>query len=124
VSSRGKVGKVVGWFRLPLAAVCVPACGGITFAAPRRTLRRADTGVALYRTWLERWGRAFPLMARRPSDLPPKLTHEQQLDRWGWLSGAAAPLPVPHSRSGADWLHAHAAPECACGASEEVLTWC
>jgi hypothetical protein len=44
--------------------------------------RRADTGVSMWRRWLETHGAAFPLLPRCLGNLPPLMSREQALDRW------------------------------------------
>jgi hypothetical protein len=41
-----------------------------------------DTGVAAWRSWLERFGRKLPVLPRRLSDLPPLMEPRVVLDRW------------------------------------------
>lgn len=42
----------------------------------------SDTGVTTWFTWLKRFGRELPVMARSVTDLPPLMSREQVLDRY------------------------------------------
>ncbi|KAI8465279.1 MAG: pheophorbide a oxygenase [Monoraphidium minutum] len=42
----------------------------------------SDTGVSSWRSWLDSYGRAFPLLPSSLADLPPQMTRRQVLDRF------------------------------------------
>eukprot|EP00879_Flechtneria_rotunda_P013512 GHRR01014109.1.p1 GENE.GHRR01014109.1~~GHRR01014109.1.p1 ORF type:complete len:485 (+),score=156.42 GHRR01014109.1:529-1983(+) len=90
----------------------------------------SDTGVAAWRSWLQKYGNAMPVLPRKLSDLPPLMDRRQTLDRYHqhtqhcpdcqkalhnidfalpatWAAGAAALLfAAVSAASGAAWTSA------------------